>query len=112
MLGKNGTSDGAAVGRRGFVIQAGLVVLGVALVLAPPADGPMLILPLWPTSTAATLGWAFIDVDARLVGIGPLAGSVVVSASRDRLFPAAIKHGALLVAARAVPCVTNFETTK
>lgn len=80
-----------------------LIVATPALLVSPPAEGPMLVLPLWPGDEAGTVNWVRSS-GASLVGRGPYRGSLVVVGSRSALAPAAIANGALLAAASSYAC--------
>lgn len=80
-----------------FVVAAGGV-----LMLAPPAEGAMLIVPSFAGPAAAIN--AAIRADATLIGRGPLPGSVVVRGRRDAMLSDVIAAGAVLVAARPMGC--------
>lgn len=77
----------------------------VALLLpgVPPADGPMLIVPIRPASAGATVAWASA-AGAELRGAGPYEGSFFVNGARARLAGPALRAGALLIAARGGGC--------
>lgn len=59
-----------------------LAIVPVALIL-PPAQGTMMILPIAPGAEAAII-WATRS-GARLIGQGPVPGSLVVEASSASL---------------------------
>ena len=64
-----------------LVLQSIAVVAGVAvLALSPPASGPMLVVPL---GSASPLIWLGHRDDVRIVGLGRLAGSIMVLGERD-----------------------------
>ncbi|MBP8232218.1 MAG: hypothetical protein KAY22_07940 [Rhizorhabdus sp.] len=80
-----------------LVLQSIAVVAGVAvLALSPPASGPVLVVPL---GSASPLIWLGRSDDVRIVGLGRLAGSIMVLGERDRLLPVALRHGAILLPA-------------
>lgn len=73
------------------------------LVLAPPAQGAMLIVSLDRESPGQIARWATAH-DARLVGPGPLPHSLVVTGSRAALGKAALAHRGVLFAAVSAGC--------
>lgn len=80
-----------------LILQCMAVVTGVAvLALAPPASGPMLVVPL---GSASPMIWLAGRDDIRIAGLGRFAGSIVVLGERDRLLPVALRHGAILLPA-------------
>lgn len=89
--------------RFGLVVQGTLVAATAALMLAPAASGPMLVMPLVPGRPAATIHW-LLPTGALLAAPGPYAGSFVVDGSRADLFPAALANGALLLTASFPGC--------
>ena len=88
-------------GLLGVQIALSAIVLGAAL-LAPPARGTMLAIPLAP-SARTVADWT-LSAGARIVGTGRLPGSLIITGSRDRLLIAALRHGALLTAAPDLLC--------
>lgn len=76
-----------------------------ALALAPPVEGRILLLPLTPGS-ADRLAARAIATGARLVSVGPTAGSLIVAGPRARLVPAMLAAGVLPLAADALACGT------
>lgn len=73
-----------------------------ALVLAPPADGAMLIVPVGNNGIAALN--AALGSGASLIGNGRLPGSLVVRARRDAIAGGVLAAGAMIVAAHPVLC--------
>ena len=73
------------------------------MMLAPPADGPILIVSLSREAPGDIARWA-IAQDVRLLGVGPLPNSMVVVGSRSALFEAAIRHGGLLMTGAFAGC--------
>lgn len=69
-----------------------------ALLLWPATSRPMLVLPLPSADEGAAARFALAH-GARLLGRGPIAGSVVIRASRDRLVAEAWAAGLLVVGA-------------
>jgi hypothetical protein len=80
------------------------IVLGTAAVAvaSPPAVGTAMLVPLTRTA-AARLAANAVSGDARLVGTGPLPGSLVVAGTRAKL-RAALGPGVLILAAPPSGC--------
>lgn len=80
------------------------VILGVAVLLAfsPPRHGAFLLVP-WSGEIGLPVRVA-LDHDARLLGTGPLPGSVIVMGERAALAPAARSSGVLVLAAPFIGC--------
>jgi hypothetical protein len=76
--------------------------LPAALAFAPPAEGRMILVPLWPQA-ADRLVARSAAAGARLVGHGPLPRSLVVSGRRAALAPA-MAAGVLILAAPPAGC--------
>lgn len=93
----------------GVFAQLLLVATGLALALAPPAEGFMVIVPLLPNSPATTIGWVQ-NADALLIQRGPYTGSYIVKGSLGALFLPALSHGALLFNARFSGCAVTDVT--
>lgn len=66
------------------------------LLFAPPVNGTMLLVPLYPASAAA-VEEAGIAAGATLGGVGPLPRSRFIDGDRARLLPAALRRGMILV---------------
>lgn len=81
-----------------YLLQASLLFALALLLVAPPARGAMLVLPLAGATPAGLLG------DAQLVGGGPLPGTLIVYGERARLLPHLIRHGAIAVATSVPAC--------
>lgn len=80
------------------LLQAGLVLVGVAvLALWPPRDGAMLLVAL-DGRDAGRLVEPALEAGAALAGRGPLPNTIVVRGARHRLTPLA-RHGVILIAA-------------
>ncbi|WP_231023499.1 hypothetical protein [Sphingomonas sp. IC-11] len=90
--------------RQVMVLSAALLLPGI-----PPADGPMLVLPVRPASAGSTIAWA-TEAGARLRGPGPYEGSYFVNGERARLIGPALEAGALLIAARGGGCDPERNT--
>jgi hypothetical protein len=80
------------------------VVLGTAAVAvaAPPAAGPLLLVPV-TDAAAATMVADAVAGGARLVGPGPLPGSLVVAGTRSEI-ARALGPGVLVLAAPPSGC--------
>jgi hypothetical protein len=75
---------------------------GGVLMLAPPAQGAMLIVP--PFGNPAAAIDAAVRADAVLIARGPLPGSVVVRGDRDAMLAGVLAAGAVIIAARPAGC--------
>ncbi|ATE66908.1 hypothetical protein [Rhizorhabdus dicambivorans] len=62
---------------------------------APPAQGRMLLVPIAGAGASALV----VDGGARLIGAGPLPGSLVVMGERDRFVGPALLKGILVLSA-------------
>ena len=85
------------------IVQGLLLTIGSAFALAPPAEGMILIAPLLPGDSAASIGWVR-DAGATLIAPGPYAGSYVVNGSLAALLLPALSHGTVLVTTRFTGC--------
>ncbi|MDP5281258.1 hypothetical protein Q9Q95_20200 [Sphingomonas sp. DG1-23] len=86
-----------------------LAAAGVALAavaLAPPAEGEMLLVPLAGQSADSAAVWA-TRAGARIVGRGPLPGSLAVRGRTPSLIGAAMRHATLIIAAPPTACGTK-----
>lgn len=90
----------AARPRSQGIIAVQLTVTAAALGLAalPPANGPMLVVPVTGSATAAFAG------GGKLLGAGLMPGTLVVSGDRAVLLPHLLRHGAFAIAASARSC--------
>ena len=82
-----------------LILLAGVACLG----LMPPADGVMLVWPITSADPATTLNWAR-PAGAFMVAPGPYRGAFVVAGNRSAILPAALRHGAFVIAARFSGC--------
>ncbi|PCD03094.1 hypothetical protein COC42_01320 [Sphingomonas spermidinifaciens] len=83
--------------------QCMLAIGGIgSLLLAPPAKGPLLIVPVAGSSVGALN--AAIGAGARLVGKGTVPGSLIVEGRRDAMMIAVLRAGGLIVAAQPGLC--------
>lgn len=86
------------------LVQIGAVVAAmVALAFAPPARGRMLLVPLAPRA-AAKLPAAAVAGGARLLGTGPVTGSLVVVADRAQLGGVSLADGMIILSGPALLC--------
>lgn len=86
-----------------LLLQAGLMLGVPLLAFAPRRDGPHLVVPLAggdPGRMAAALGGA----GARLVGTGPLPGSLFLWGDGWRLARRALGRGAIVMSAAPPGC--------
>ncbi len=84
--------------------QVAMVVVAIAaLMLAPPREGPMLVIPLGDAAVAQTMAWALPE-GATFLGLGPLPGSILVYARRDMLTSSAWQNSSLLIKAPEILC--------
>lgn len=91
-------------------IQFGLAAcLLPALLLAPPAHGRILLVPIWPGS-GSHLAADMVDHGARLVALGPTRGSIVVDGDRDRIVPGLLRRGVIPMSAVLVDCGDKERT--
>lgn len=74
-----------------------------AFTAAPPVEGKMLLVSLSGETEAEITGWT-IDHGLRIVGRGPIAGSLVVAGRSREIMGAAFTHGKILTAAPAAGC--------
>jgi hypothetical protein len=75
----------------------------VTTIVAPPASGTMIAIPVAPSAHSQVARWA-TEADGKIVGSGRIPGSLVILGDRDRLLPAAIFNHALLLRAPAFLC--------
>jgi hypothetical protein len=84
--------------------QAAIVIAALAAMsLAPPVRGRMMIVSLNGQSAGAIAAWASRG-DLRIIGIGPVAGSLVVDADAAGLARRAFGHGGVVLAAPSAEC--------
>lgn len=76
--------------------QALLLLAPGLLIFAPPVNGTMLLVPLYPAS-AATVEDAALAAGGTPGTVGPLPRSRFVQGDRARLLPAALRRGMILV---------------
>jgi hypothetical protein len=83
-------------------LLAGAAALA-AIALAPPAEGQLLLVPLAGQSPDSSAVWAS-RAGARIVGRGPLPGSLVVEARTGALTGEALRHATMIIAAPPAAC--------
>ena len=84
--------------------HCGLLLVGlIALYIAPPAQGRMLLLPLTDRGRDNLAALA-IKNGALLVATGPASGSMLVEGRRDQLMTPLLRRGILVMAARTGGC--------
>lgn len=91
--------------------QVGLVVLGLGITLAPVPGEAALYLPLRGTTTAHAIDWSNAN-GARLLGAGPVQGSLIVTVTGFHETLTALADGALLIAAPDSSCGQLAEPRK
>lgn len=100
-------SKRAGISAKWTGIQFGLLAVSfLALAVTPRAVGPVLVVPLLPATPASTTNW-LVEADARLLGTGPVPGTVIAWGERSKLLAAALASGAILLRARATGCATD-----
>ena len=77
-----------------------------AVALAPPTEGEVLLIPLTGQSADSTAVWA-TGAGARIVGRGPLPGSLAVQGRTRSLIGMAVRHATLIVSAPPTVCGTR-----
>jgi len=87
----------------GPAIQLVVVATAVLALVAPPADGEMLLVPIGTELSRHAVAIA-VDHGALLVGRGPLPGSVVVAGRRTAMLSSMLQAGVLVFAAPPVGC--------
>ncbi len=102
-----GPQTAASSRRYGLIGHIGLLALVPAILLIP-VQGMMLIVPVAAIAEEESLVWA-TRAGARVIGRGPLPGSVVVDATLGQLWLPALGHGALLIRSDGAGCGANLE---
>lgn len=88
-------------------IQCGLLGMSfLALAIVPRVEGPVLVVPLLPATQASTTNW-LVEADARLLGSGPVQGTVIAWGERSKLLAAAVASGAIVLRASATGCAAD-----
>ncbi|MES2497337.1 MAG: hypothetical protein V4618_14585 [Pseudomonadota bacterium] len=91
------------------LVQIGVAVAAmVGFAFAPPARGRMLLVPLSPAA-AARLPSAAVSGGAKLLGSGPIGGSLVVVAERQRLGAMSVVDGVIILSAPPLLCGGSAE---
>jgi len=75
----------------------------VAIAFAPPGEGELLLVPLAGQSADSVAAWA-THADVRIVGRGPLPGSLTVRGRTATLAGLALRHATLIAAAPPAAC--------
>jgi hypothetical protein len=88
-----------------------VALIMLTMVVAPPASGSMLLLPLASAKGGAALQIA-LDHGARLEGAGPFAGSFVIRAERDQIAGSMLKAGVIMLAATPMLCGGSQEIAR
>ena len=87
-----------------LALQIGAAIAAVpALVLAPPTQGRMLLIPIWPGSDAH-LAADEVARGVRLVAPGPISGSLVVDGARAIVTKGLLARGVLTISAAGLEC--------
>lgn len=95
-----------------MLVQGVVVTIALlAAILAPPEEGPMMVIPLDGEGMGQTLSWASGN-GAALIGAGPLPGSILVYGRRDQLTQAAWHHNSLVIKAPAIFCGSLSSTPR
>ena len=85
-------------------LQIGAAIVAVpALALAPPTQGRMLLIPIWPGSETH-LAADEIARGVRLVAPGPFRGSLVVDGARATVTNGMLARGVLTISAAGLAC--------
>jgi len=74
-----------------------------AIAFAPPAEGALLLVPLAGQSADSLAVWA-THAGVRIVGRGPLPGSLAVEGRTVALVGVALRHATLITAAPPAAC--------
>nr|WP_047166645.1 hypothetical protein [Sphingomonas sp. Y57] len=91
------------------LVQIGAVVAAmIGLAFAPPARGRMLLVPL-SAAAAARLPAAALADGAKLLGAGPVPGSLVVVADRAQLGKVSPGDGVIILSAPPLLCGGDDE---
>lgn len=87
-----------------LALQLAAVVASLAAIaLYPPANGRMLLVPVWPGAEHGLAARA-IRAGAQLVDRGPLAGTLVISGDRAAIWAAMASSGVVALAAPTGGC--------
>jgi len=83
------------------LLAAGIALSAIAF--APPAQGELLLVPLAGQSADSVTVWA-TRAGVRIVGRGPLPGSLAVEGRTATLIGVALRHATLITAAPPAAC--------
>lgn len=91
--------------RRSALALAVAMPVAVPLIAVgtPPESGAMMIVALRPVSQGEMVEWA-VRADADLLGLGPVAGTLIVAGRRDAILRETLRHGAVVLAASPQGC--------
>lgn len=96
----HGRTKALPAGPRLIIIQSALLLMAAALfALMPPADGPILLVPLHGQGALGMMG-----EDARLLGKGRFPGSVIISGRHPSFVSALLGQGVLILPALPLLC--------
>lgn len=91
-----------------MLIHGPVVTIGLlGAMLAPPEEGPMMVIPLGGDAMAGTMDCALAD-GAAFMGADPLPGSILVHGQREPITDGAWRHNCLVIRAPALVCGTLF----
>ena len=92
--------------RRGLPLagQCALILFGLAILYAMPPASGRMLLVPLTAAARAALAPAAVDHGARLVAAGPWGGSLLVDGQWDRLARPLLTRGVIVLAARAGGC--------
>lgn len=95
-----------------MLVQGAVVTLALlAAMLAPPEEGPMMVIPLDGEGMGQTISWASGN-GAALIGTGPLPSSILVYGKRKQVTEAAWHHNGLVIKAPAIFCGSLSSTPR
>lgn len=102
----SGRRSGALI----LIMQAVVALAGAAwLFVVPPAEGMMMLVPLG-RQAARSLPALALRGDVRLVGTGPVPGSLLVWAERSTMARRLLPHGVLILASPPGGCGAQGAT--
>lgn len=70
---------------------------------APPRQGLMIVMPLWPDRMGGTANWV-IAHHGRIAGVSPLGRGLMIYGERDALLWPALGRGAIVIGLPAWLC--------
>lgn len=101
-------TDAGRHGARTIGLQATLAAVVMSwLLVVPPAQGRMMLVPLDGRASAALPALA-LHGETRLVATGPIPGSLIVYGRRDDLAARLLAHGILTVATPLGGCAPGI----